>query len=986
MPLNQCIKKSNSFTRYGRLRNIWLFAFFYTVILSLLFQKVLLPSLPSLHAGLGLLKNDAFLYHNSAQFLAENIRQHGWAAWSPWSAQTNSTGNVAILAALYAIFSPSPVLIIPINAFFHATSAIVLSAIGRVLWPGRVGYHAGLISAILFVIFPSSLSWYSQPLKDSYVILGVLLIFYSWLKVLRDIPTTRDLIKSLVCTMAGIALIAFVKPYYLKLLLVAAILITFVVTTILLWKKHTQCLRILMFYSTSSACIIGAIVAVNPYLFVTASGENYSEIGGNVAPMTNVMPEVGAGTNVMPEVGAGTNVVPEVGAGEIWRWEKSLWIPRYLEKNMELAAKTRVGMIRFNQQVGAGSLIDEDSMPQSANEVFQYFPRALQIGLFSPFPNTWAERPSVTRLIAVAETALWYLIAPGLLLALYFKRSLSLAITIIFAGFFMTIFSFVTPNVGTLYRYRYAFEFLLIVAALGGWIHFYINHKKQHRKPDCADVSISEGADHSMSKQKVFSSALTISMLTLFGYLGFFARDLLIVRRFGVGDAVDVFFLGSMIPMFFVSVFSIPAGAALLPAYSALRCTNDLTASRLVSATALSLTIVMAILSLILYVATPLILSALNWNYSAEKIAAIGAIMNVYLFIMILGGVVVVANTLLNAEEYFIFPATAQLIVPTVVLFALLLFGTSLGIYAAVYGMLIGQIINLVLVMYALWSKSLLSLLRLELIVGFKRFPFRQYVVLVAAALSTALLVPTANTIAANLPSGSVTIIGLGLKIILLIAGVIGMGMTTVLLPYFSSLVAKSHHLKAQSDLSLFLLLATLISIPTTLILRMLTGPLTTFLMAGSSLSHDDINQLIRTTQYGVAQLPFFTVGLITTKYITAYQRTGILLLSSIIGLAITIILSKVLTKYVGVSGISLAITLSMVISTTIQLFYANYVGHLPVSNSILLCVNWLVFVTMYLSLHFHLIVGLLVCGVICILLSFNNWKKIITNSTVSVY
>lgn len=957
--------------QFFHIRNIWLVAFCYASILSLLFQKVVLPSLPSLHAGFGLLKNDAFFYHQSALVLAEQIRQHGWSAWSAWSAQEGTTGNVGVLSALYAIFPPSPALIIPVNAFFHATSAALLLLIGRELWPGRVGNLAGLIAAGLFIIFPSALSWYSQPLKDSYVIAGMLIIFYSWIIALKPFSSWRGLLRPLALMAAGILLVVFVKPYYLKLLIVVLLLTIFVLAFQLAWIKHTRKIQVLSFFLLAGALLLSAIVVTRPYQTVYASGESYAE-GGT-------------------EAGTAVGSAGAVGSAEKkWEWKNSSWLPGVLERNMELAARTRIGMIRFNQKVGAGSLIDENAAPQSAVELVEYLPRALQIGLFAPFPDTWLQKPSAMRLIAVAETACWYLLFPGLLLALYYRRSVDMTVTLLFAGFFLAVFSFVTPNVGTLYRYRYVFEFLLIVAAAGGWVQLYLNRRgKGGGSPvNTANGTLEAGGvqDNSAkqsrhtSKKKLVSTALTVSMLTLLGYLGFFARDLFMIRSFGAGNEMDIFFLGSMIPMFFISVLSMPVGTSIIPVYSALRNSEEATAStRLIGGTLFFQAILMACLSVLLYFFAPLLFAALGLQYSGEKLSSILEVMNVYLLIMLTGGVIIVANAVLNAEGRLVFPSVAQLIVPCVVILVLMVFGASYGIYAAVYGMLLGQIANLALVVVALHDRKMLAAaFRADWSVVRSNFPLQQYGILAAAALSTALFIPLANAIAATLSSGSVAIIGMGTKVIILITGVIGMGMTTVLLPYFSSLVAKSHHLKAQSDLSFFLLFATVVSIPLALVLRLFAAALTYKLVAGAAVKDDDINELIRTIQFGVAQLPFFTCSLIAVKYITAYQRSGIILLSSLVGLVLTIVLSHVFVGMLGVSGISLAMTIAMAVSAIILVVYVSYLRHLPTTDSVFIFANWLVFAAMFVGLHYHIYIELIIFGIIYILLSIGNWRTLI--------
>lgn len=943
----------------------WLFAFFYAMALSMLFQKVVLPFLPALHAGLGLMKNDALLYHQSALILADNIHLHGWSAWSLWSTQTNTTGNVAVLSALYAYFSPNPALIIPVNAFFHATSAAMLLLIGRELWPGRVGNSAGLIAATLFIVFPSALSWYSQPLKDSYVIAGIELILFSLIMILRSRPLKGDWLAALACFTAGVLLVAFVKPYYLKLLFLAILLTGFLVTVHTYWTKYPQRIRILSFYGLAATILVATMIFTKPYLFAYASGENYSE-----------------------EV----VVTP---AGGRWDWQRSKWLPDFFEKNLEIAAKTRAGMIAFNQQVGAGSLIDEEKVPNSAGQLILYLPRALQVGLFAPFPDTWLQKISATRLLAVAETICWYLIAPGLILALIYRRSLPILLTMVFAGFFLTIFSFVTPNIGTLYRYRYAFEFLLIVAAIGGWLQFYLNWRERRKGIPLSstggkaetkivvDQSKPDQPQQGFSKNKLISTALIVSLLTLVAYMGFFARDLFMIRSFGAGNELDIFFLGSMIPMFLISIISMPVGTSIIPVYtSLLRSPGRSSATSFIAGVWVYQTLFMAVMSILLYFLSPLLFWMLGWQYSGEKLAEIQAVMNIYLLIMLLGGLIIIINSVLNAEGKLVYPAVAQLVVPIVAISSFVMFGPTYGIYAAAYGMLSGQIANLVLVMIALGNRGLPTLLKPDWTLVRKNFPINQYSIFVAVALSTALYVPLANTIAARLPAGSVAIISMGIKFVMLITGVIGMGITTVLLPYFSNLAAKSHHLKAQADLSLFMLLATVVSVPLALGLRLIAAALTYRLVAGSTMADADINEMIRTIQYGVAQLPFFVCSLIAIKYISAYQRTGILILSSLIGLVLTVLLSLGLVGYIHVSGISLAMTIALALSATVLVWYVGHLKHLPIYDSILILANWIVFVAMFIGLHFHIIKGLVLLGVVYLLITFVNWRKIIADWT----
>jgi len=364
---------------------LWVTYFCYAVTTALLLQKLVLPMSPSLHAGHGLLHADAILFHQQALALADRVRQAGWSAWSPWPAGGGS-GNVAILAALYVFFGPDPALLIPINAALHALGGLLIFLIGRRLCPDRVGLWGGLAASALFVMFPSAVVWYGQLHKDSFSIAGILLVVYA----LAGPPPKdrRDLLAAAGCTASGIALVATVRPYYLKLLAIAALAAWLTAALAALSRRPAAKSRLIGPSLVVALLALGALFirSDNPAL----EGTQYDDL-------------------------------PTLTAG--FEWHNSSWLPHILDHQAELAAKTRYGLIRYNRQVGARTLIDGDVVLRSVGDIARYAPRALQVAALAPFPTGWLAKTSLPVMLAVAETAVWYLLAPGILAALLRRRS-----------------------------------------------------------------------------------------------------------------------------------------------------------------------------------------------------------------------------------------------------------------------------------------------------------------------------------------------------------------------------------------------------------------------------------------------------------------------------------------------------------------------------------------------------------------------------------
>ena len=132
--------------------------------MALLLQKSVLPLFPDIHAGHGLLMNDAIVFHNMAVEIAHRIHVFGWTEWRLYP--QGASANVGVLSALYSLLGPDPAWFIPFNAAAHATGALLIYRIGSGLVESDVGKLGGLLAGICFLVFPSGLQWYGQNHKE----------------------------------------------------------------------------------------------------------------------------------------------------------------------------------------------------------------------------------------------------------------------------------------------------------------------------------------------------------------------------------------------------------------------------------------------------------------------------------------------------------------------------------------------------------------------------------------------------------------------------------------------------------------------------------------------------------------------------------------------------------------------------------------------------------------------------------------------------
>ena len=299
--------------------------------------------------------------------------------------------------------------------------------------------------------------------------------------------------------------------------------------------------------------------------------------------------------------------------------------------------------------------------------------------------------------------------------------------------------------------------------------------------------------------------------------------------------------------------------------------------------------------------------------------------------------------------------------------------------------MLLGQIANLVIVcvlMRRLDTKKV-PLEADDRPPSSVSLPYGQYVTLAAVALTTAVYLPLASAVAAALPEGRIAIVTLGMKAVFLVTGITGVGITTVLLPHFSSLIAKLRHGQAREDLSYFMLLATLLTGPLALALFLSVESVVDLIFAKGKLAPDDLGALVRVVQYGLIQLPFHACALVAIKYLVSRRQPGVIFVASVAAIVVMVISGRMLGEVVGVSGIALGTTAASAVSALILVAYVNFHRHLPLADTLFLVFNWLIFLTAVACLHYRAYVGVIICLFSYVLLTAGHWRFMAKNAFI---
>ena len=403
-------------------RNLFFcFLFFHIFVSTFLSFLAHSEHLSSLHDGMGVwyFALDSGKYHQEALNLVTHLQRHEWAEW--WNLYRNHL-NVKIISLTYLITGYHvPITYEIVNCFVWATSILLIHRVSKLLF---INNNLTSLVGIMFFFQPSILISSTQLLRDPILILGFCFILYGF-AVFSKQKTTW---KWAVMIQIGIILLLLMREY-LSIVVLACLLLPSIVLI-----KEKRFIPPLLFL------IIPMVLLV---FFVP---HNYAPDVYSTIDITEKQVQ----TAVTTEKQIQTSVTTKKQVQSI-----------YLNAITNKLSSMRQGFRDSNYD--AGSRIDANHSYASFSELVKYFPRALQIGLLSPFPRDWFEKGQATgkigRLLAGMEMIIWYLILSGFIFVVFKNPSVlkPFATVFLFSITLIILYAYVIPNFGTVYRMRQAY-------------------------------------------------------------------------------------------------------------------------------------------------------------------------------------------------------------------------------------------------------------------------------------------------------------------------------------------------------------------------------------------------------------------------------------------------------------------------------------------------------------------------------------------------
>jgi 4-amino-4-deoxy-L-arabinose transferase-like glycosyltransferase len=408
------------------------------------------PSLIDRDGIMGSFAFDSYDYQRGAIELAQMLRAGNITGW----ATAAEPPHVKIIAAPFALLGPlfgyGTLSAEPYNLICYLAIVALVFGLGQELG----GQRTGVLAAAVVALWPTFLLHTLQLLKDPLFIMAALALL---LCAVTSFGRTYGRVVGATASMFSILLVLLLSlvRFSFVLLMIAIALLTLVLLIVRQAKE-----RRLLFWNMAPAL---AVLLTSMLLLPFVSNQNIRRtkqfVSDQVGPLKDVAdPAVQVPTTVR------------------WLTAPEANGPANTERKHSGKFARRISSMRSRfaaAYANSGSLLDADTEFRNLSDLARYVPRAMEVGLWAPFPSTWISTGkrvgNAGKLLSGVETFVIYglqLLALAAIVREPRRLSLWFVLAVVIAG--VTALAFVIPNVGALYRFRYVFWILLIVAAMVG--------------------------------------------------------------------------------------------------------------------------------------------------------------------------------------------------------------------------------------------------------------------------------------------------------------------------------------------------------------------------------------------------------------------------------------------------------------------------------------------------------------------------------------
>ena len=409
----------------------------------------------------------------------------------------------------------------------------------------------------------------------------------------------------------------------------------------------------------------------------------------------------------------------------------------------------------------------------------------------------------------------------------------------------------------------------------------------------------------------LLSTLLTVGGLTLLVKVVAAGKEVAVARQIGVGDAMDAFVVAFTLPNMTMHIIATSFNSALIPTYMEVRERAGEAAARRLFSGVMFLSVGLLLLATaLLALLFPLVLPLLSAGFGPDKMAFTRLLFWTLLPVVAITGLAINWTAVLNAEGEFAVPAATP-ILTSLVIAGILLFGVhTWGVWGMAAGTLAGACLEAALIGSLLHRQGVSLRPRRQPMDSDLRQVLRQYAPMAAAAAAFSGMGIIDQAVAARLGPGSVAALTYGTRIVLMACSVTSNAMSTCALPHFSRLVAGGDWKGVRGDLKTYSLLTLLALVPLALLVAHWSLPLVRLGFQRGAFTASDTQIVSHVQACFALQIPFFTLGMMYLRLISALKRNDRIFLVFSANVVLNLVLDLVFARRFGVAGIAASTTL----------------------------------------------------------------------------
>lgn len=402
---------------------------------------------------------------------------------------------------------------------------------------------------------------------------------------------------------------------------------------------------------------------------------------------------------------------------------------------------------------------------------------------------------------------------------------------------------------------------------------------------------------------------ISVGVITFISRISGFFRAFLVAYYFGSSAMTDAFYSAFKISNFFRQLLGEGAlGNSFIPLYNEkLEEEGEKESKQFIFSVLNILFLFSTIVTILMIVFSDGIIDAIVGGFPQEtKILAskLLKVMSVYFIFISLSGMV---GAILNNFKQFAIPASTSIFFNLAIIVASMLLGKEYGIYALAYGVVVGGILQLLVVLPSFFKIVKSYSFKINL-----KDPYLKKLLFLICPMLFGIVARQLNTIvdqmfASHLDTGAVTALENATRLYLLPVGVFGVSMTTVIFPSLAQAVAKNKLDTAKQYIVKGLNILLFLVIPSIAVLTIFSKDVVRLTLSYGKFGEDAVKVTADALLYYSLGLYFYTGIFLITRAFYSMKDSKNPVKYSMISIAINIVLNFVLVKPLGYKGLALS-------------------------------------------------------------------------------